>query len=142
VKPAESEHGASVTPVPISAYRPPNAYVADPRDVPSNTRHSGFGIASFVIACVSAVLIFILLLVAGVIESSTPGGMDENSPVTIAIGLLAIVFVFLSLVGLGLGIAGLFQSERRKVFAVLGTVFGLVTVLGTAAIIAVGMSMQ
>ena len=128
--------------MPISAYRPPNAYVADPRDDAVNTRHSGFGIASFVIACVSAVLIFVLLLVAGVIESSTPGGMDEQSPVAIAIGLAAIVFVFLALVGLGLGIAGLFQSERKKVFAVLGTIFGLITVLGTAAIVAVGMMMS
>jgi hypothetical protein len=141
VKSAESEQGASVAPMPISAYRPPNARVADPRDDSVNTRHSGLGIASFVIGCVSAVLILVLLVVAGVLEASTPGGMSDTSPSAIAIGLLLFLFVFLALVGLGLGISGLFQSGRKKVFAVLGTVFGAVTVMGTGAIVAIGMSM-
>ena len=141
MKSAESEQRASVTPMPVSPYRPPAAPVADPRDDGAKRRHSGLGIASFVIGCVSAVLILVLLVVAGVMEASTPGGMSETSPAAIAIGLMLFLFVFLSLVGLGLGIAGLFQSERKKVFAVLGTIFGGVTVLGTAGIVALGLSM-
>jgi hypothetical protein len=140
VQSAESEQAASVTQMPISAYRPPNARVADPRDDVAKMRHSGLGIASFVLACVSTVLILVLLVVAGVMEASTPGGMSETSPAAIAIGLLLFLFVFVALVGVGLGIAGLFQSERKKVFAVLGTVFGGVTLLGTASIVAIGMS--
>jgi hypothetical protein len=125
----------------MSAYRPPTARVADQGDGAAKMRHSGLGIASFVISCVCAVLILVLLIVAGVMEVSTPGGVSEESPVVIVVGLLLIFFVFLALVGLGLGIAGLFQSERKKAFAVLGTVFGLATVGGTAAIVAVGLTM-
>lgn len=141
MKSAEAEHGDPVTPTPISAYRPPTARVADPGDSAARVRHSGLGIASFVISCVCAVLILVLLIVAGVMEMSTPGGVSEESPVVIIVGLLLIFFVFLALVGLGLGIAGLCQSERKKVFAVLGTVFGLATVGGTAAIVAIGLTM-
>jgi len=136
VKPAESEPDSS-----ISAYRPPNAHVADPRDSAVKVRHSGLGIASFVVSCVSGLLILILLVVAGVVEMSTPDGMTEESPIAIAIGLLLFLFVFLTLIGLGLGIAGLFQSERKKVFAVLGTIFGGLTLLGTSAIMLIGLSM-
>ena len=53
-------------------------------------------------------------------EMSTPGGVNEESPVVIIVGVLLIFFVFLALFGLGLGIAGLCQSKRKKVFAVLG----------------------
>ena len=83
-----------------------------------------------------------MVVVAGVVEMSTPDGMTEESPIAIAIGLLLFLFVFLTLVGIGLGIAGLFQSERKKVFAVLGTIFGTFTLLGTSAIMLIGMSVE
>jgi hypothetical protein len=125
----------------MSAYRPPAARVADPADGVVKVRHSGLGIASFVIGCVSAVLILVLMAIAGAIEVSTPGGMSETSPVAIVVGLLMFLFVFLALVGLGLGIAGLFQSQRRRLFAVLGTVFTLVTLVGSAAVVLIGLTM-
>ena len=101
-------------------------------------KHSGLGIASFIISIVAALFIFILVVVAGVVETATPGGMDEDSAQAIIIGLFIIGTIFVDLVALGLGIAGLFIKERKKVFAILGTIFSAVTMLGTVALMIIG----
>ena len=101
-------------------------------------KHSGIGIASFIISIVVGLLIFIVFIVAGVLAASTPGGIDEESALSIIIGLFIIAFILADLVALGLGIAGLVQKNRKKIFAVLGTIFSSVTIIGTVAIIIVG----
>ncbi len=42
----------------------------------------------------------------------------------------------------GLGIGGLIQRERKKLFAVLGTVFASVTLIGTIFLMLLGMAMS
>lgn len=105
-------------------------------------KHSGLGIASFVLSIISLVLIFGLLIVAGVLEATTPGGMDETSMAAIVVGLLLFAFIGTALVATGLGVAGLFQKQRKKIFAILGTVFSLVTVVSTIALITFGMTID
>ena len=51
-------------------------------------------------------------------------------------------FLFAALVSLGLGIGGLLQKERKKVFAILGTVFSAAIILCTVALIALGLAME
>ncbi len=104
-------------------------------------RHSGLGIASFITGTAAMVLMFLLLVVAGALEASTPGGMDEQSAAAVIVGSFLILFILTSVVALGLGIAGLFQRERRKVFPILGTVFSSFTVLGTIFVVMVGLAM-
>lgn len=113
----------------------------DPRHM-AEPKHSGLGIASFAISVLSGILIFVMFVVAGVMESSTPGGMDEESPAAIMLGLSLFAFVFLSLLAFVLGIAGLFQSNRKKVFAVLGLVFSGMVIFGTVGLILVGLMMD
>lgn len=103
--------------------------------------HSGLGIASFIIALASAVLMFLLIMMAGALEASTPGGINEESAVAVIIGLFLILFMITSVLALGLGLAGLVQRERRKVFPVLGTVFSSFTVLGAVLVVLVGLAM-
>lgn len=105
-------------------------------------KHSGLGIASFVTSIVAGLFTFILIIVAGVLETSTPGGIDEKSPAAIIIGLLIIAFILASLVSLGLGIGGLFTKERKKIFAILGTIFSSVTLLGTVSIMLLGLAAE
>lgn len=105
-------------------------------------KHSGLGITSFIFSIVSGILIFILIIIAGMMEASTPGGIDEKSAAAVIVGLFIIAFLFLCLVALGLGIAGLMQKDRKKLFAILGTIFSTVTLVGTISIIIVGMSMD
>jgi hypothetical protein len=101
-------------------------------------RHSGFGIASFLIAVGAGLLEFALVAAAAVLEASTPGGIDEDSPVAILLGLGIFGGLCIALVGIGLGVAGLCQQNRSKVFAVLGVVFGSAVLLGVLLLLVIG----
>ena len=103
-------------------------------------KHSGLGIASFIISIVTGVLMFLLIAIAGIMESSTPGGIDENSAEAALIGFLAIGFLLLDLVAIGLGIGGLVQENRKKVFAILGVSFSGSTIFFTLAIMLLGLA--
>lgn len=126
-----------------SPYRPPAAPVGDAgKSSGEALKHSGLGIASFVTSIVSGILMFALFVIAGVVQASTPGGMDEQSPIAVVVGLGLFAFLFVALVALGLGIGGLLQKERRKLFAILGTVISAATVLGSVALLALGLAMK
>ena len=105
-------------------------------------KHSGLGVASFVTSLISGVVIFLLLAVAGVMEASTPGGISEDSLSAMVVGLILLLFLGVALVALGLGIAGLLQKNRKKIFALLGSIFSAATLLCTIGIVALGMSMD
>jgi hypothetical protein len=103
-------------------------------------KHSRLGIASFITSIVSGVLMFLLLVIAGVMETSTPGGMDENSAGAMMVGLFLFAFLGAALVALGLGIGGLIEKDRKKIFAILGTVFAAITVVGSIFILMLGLA--
>jgi hypothetical protein len=105
-------------------------------------KHSGIGIASFIISILGGILTFVVILIAGAIEGSTPGGMDENSAEAIVIGLSIISLFFLNILAVGLGVGGLVQKERKKIFAILGTIFSSFTVLLTIGLIVLGLMIQ
>jgi hypothetical protein len=105
-------------------------------------KHSGIGIASFVISIVAGILIFILLGIAGSLEASTPGGIDENSTEAVMIGLAIIGLLFLNVLAVGLGIGGLLQKEQKKIFAILGTVFSSFFILGVIGLMVLGAMVQ
>ncbi|WP_090177721.1 hypothetical protein [Luteibacter sp. UNC138MFCol5.1] len=97
---------------------------------------SGHGIASFVIAIVSG-----LVIVAGIGFSAlmiASGESDQHLPVFGVIGLVICVFLILSLVGLVLGFIALRRQDRRRTFGAIG--FGLNTLIlvGTAGLVLVG----
>ncbi|RMF93532.1 MAG: hypothetical protein D6736_01645 [Nitrospinota bacterium] len=89
-------------------------------------RHSGLGTASAVIALVLVVTFFELFLIVGAITKTSADLLAEDSSVTITIALLIILGLAASLVGIGLGIAGIFHRNRRKIFAILGVIFNVV----------------
>ena len=103
-------------------------------------KHSGFGIASFATSILSALSLFVVFGIAGMAEVSTPGGLNENSGQAVMIGMAIIFFLVTSLVAFGLGIGGLFQKERKKVFAILGVTFSSIMTLCTVGLIAFGLS--
>ena len=85
---------------------------------------------------------FGLFVIAGIMESTTPGGIDERSASAIIIGLLIIAMLTLDLVAVGLGAAGILQKERKRLFAVLGTIFASVTLACTILLMIVGLVMK
>ena len=97
--------------------------------------HSMQGIASFVTAIVGGLSFLTLGVSLGYMELNTPGGIDETSKAVILMGLGIILALFILLISLGLGIGGLIQKERKKIFSVLGAVFSFFMLLVLSIII-------
>ena len=93
------------------------------------------------IAVVVGLAELVLLVIAGIMESRTPGGMDENSPEAMILGLLLIGGVVISLVGGVLALAGLVQGERSKVLPILGLGFNGIIIVGVIGVIIIGLLM-
>lgn len=103
--------------------------------MPAVPRHSRLGVASFALACLSGVSMFVLFVIVGYMETTQPGAMDDETAAPMIVGLFSIGLVLLSLVALGIGVGGLFQKGKRKLFAVLGTVISTLTVAGVNLVV-------
>jgi len=132
-------------------YQPPfsaeHGNLYDPAGLPTPPpahyrKHSGLGIASFVIALLVGVLEFAVIIAAGIMETSAPGGMDEDSPAVMAVGFAICFGVLMHVMGLILGIVGVAQSGRNRVFAILGSIFNGVILIGIGLLMLVGISME
>ena len=100
---------------------------------------SKLGIASLLISIFSTVGIFIICLIAGVMESNTYGGIDEESAGAIILGLFIFGFIFLDLLAIGLGIVGIFQKTRERITAIIGTIISSATLIITVSLIGIGL---
>lgn len=128
----------------MDAKRPPT---------PARLRHSGLGIASFVIGLCAAIPIFFILMFE-IVAKPHFGDGGEIAAIIIAVGLLAVlsgddngndivamveIFAFLVffifVVGLALGIAGIRQAERKKLYVWLGAVINTAILLTAITLI-------
>jgi hypothetical protein len=100
-------------------------------------RHKGLGIASFVIALICLVLILMLFGIAGAMTNAGKATPEFNT--IIGFGLFFAWFV--DVVGVALGIAGALDRSSKKVFPVLGLVFGIGILVLSVALVVVGISM-
>lgn len=103
---------------------------------------SALGIASTAIAAVSILAIFVVLTIAGAIEASTPGGMSEDSAEAVIIGMSIFGCIGLNLLAIGLGIGGIFQKAKERLWAVIGTTLATASIVITVFIISVGIAMN
>lgn len=122
-------------------------------------RHSRMGITSFILFIIGLLLLVGLIILSAVVfapllESIDPQALQdpesfqnpEDAPPELqqaatAILLLTIGFLglpVLNLVGLGLGIAGLIQKRRKRLFAVLGTVLNGLVILAIVGLFLLG----
>lgn len=99
-------------------------------------RHTRLGIASFVISIAVGVALLLVVVLAGVLAARSG---TRPYPGQSLVGALAILLVATDVVAAGLGIAGICQAQTKRVFAILGTVFSLFTIFGTAALIVIGL---
>lgn len=109
---------------------------------PHTPRQSGLGIASFILALGTGLGAFALLVVAGVLESSSPGGIDEASIEAALIGLGILGCLALFVLAFALGLASLFQSGRAKGFGIAGTVMSPLFGLLLFAVMLIGLLME
>ena len=103
-------------------------------------KHSRLGIASFIISIIGWIEAFMLLAVAGYYEATTPGGMNEASFTSMIIGMFLFLTIFILLVGTGLGIAGFFQKDQKRIFPILGTVLNSALIVTLIGVILAGLS--
>ncbi len=93
--------------------------------------HSALGIASFAISFIAAFELLATVVVVGMLQRTTPGGPCEYSPVP----MFFMAGIGTEVVAFALGITEVFQKDRKRVFAILGIVFSLLTLLGILSII-------
>ncbi len=119
-------------------------------------QHSKLGIASLIIS-LGTFLLYCLVIIAVVAvvgnKVSTFQNQDPNEIARqmqsgemndILIPMVLFVACFfaspvLSIVGLGLGIGGLFQKDKQKVFSILGTVLSSLLLCGSGGFVLLGM---
>lgn len=92
-------------------------------------KHSGPGIASCILSIVAASVVFMLIIVAGVIDTSSPGGLENNPAGALFLGMLILGGLTIDITALFLGIAGLFQHNRKKPAALIGTVLSMIVLI-------------
>lgn len=108
----------------------------------NKTTHSWLGISSFIISIIFIAETFITFLIAGVLEVSTQGGLNEQSATAVIIGMVIIFFNIIGVIGLGLGIAALFEKNKKKIFSVLGVILNTIFILINILTITSGLNTQ
>jgi len=100
------------------------------------TKHSGPGIASFIISLVAFMGYIFATVLVSVAAANVLGSPEElfqeffmQQGSAIAGILLLFLAALLNLTSLILGIVGLSTKNRKKVFAILGTIFSAIPIL-------------
>ncbi len=96
-------------------------------------KHSGPGIASFIIALITLIGYIIAFVVVGVRSTSLVNGSDsfiaDSAESIFYLGISVLILAAFNVIGGVLGIIGLTLRKRRKVFAVIGTTINAVFLL-------------
>ena len=102
-------------------------------------KYSVLGLASFAMSIAVGGLMFLLFIVAGLLNS---GRVEHGQtyPGQVIVGLVVMLLLAVDLVAVGLGIAGLCQAGKNRIFGILGLVFSSGTILGTICLIFVGLT--
>ncbi len=105
-------------------------------------KQSGLGIASFVSSVLLGGLLIVLVMVAGILETMDPGAFNPESAAAMILGFLLIGTAFLELVPIGLGIAGIVQKQRKKIFAFFGIAISIASIAGLGILFIIGTAMK
>ncbi|MDP5275118.1 hypothetical protein [Chengkuizengella axinellae] len=119
-------------------------------------KHSGLGIASFVIGITSIILAVVMIIllsvsVADLFMEGSPEPTEEeimefasSQSLFLVSGIVLVILFFSQVIGGIIGIISLFQKNRKKLFPILGTIFNLLPLLAAIGFIvfsfAVGIS--
>ena len=109
-------------------------------------KHSGPGIASFILGIVALFAYILTFFFAAMalnssLDSFTPANVEEIAlhPAVILASLSILVCLVLNLAGLIVGVIGLVLKNRKKVFAIIGTILNGILILAFAGLIVAGM---
>ncbi len=101
-------------------------------------KHSGWGIVSFIISLIIGISMLSSFIFTVRVIYFNPG-VDEQTVIHAAVRFmfLNIAWIIFDIVPIGLGIIGLFQKEKEKIFSILGIVISLTTIFGIIILIMV-----
>jgi len=101
-------------------------------------KHSGLGIASFIIAVISTIIIFISFGILACGKEVYPETIIIKNIIEPIIVMVLFFGSFLSFVGFGLAIVGLVIKGRRKLFSILGLIINSALLIGAVLILIIG----
>lgn len=113
-------------------------------------KHSGLGIASFIISVTMlGAIILSFVVMTGLAADLMTGGAFPDEQMLLDKSPLLILFVFLILgalvldvIGGVLGIVSLFQKDRKKLFGILGTIFCFLPLVGFFLLFLMGLALS
>ncbi|WP_458460829.1 hypothetical protein [Paenibacillus sp.] len=125
-------------------------YPADSERPPMGPlKHSGPGIASFVIGLVAIVGYILIFFIASMTLNNSIGVLSPLQaeelalhPAVVLASLSILVCLIINLAGGILGIIGLVLKNRKKVFAIIGTILNGIMILLFVGLILVGMTLM
>jgi hypothetical protein len=100
--------------------------------------HSIIGIASFGISVVVGGLTLVLFCLASILTAHRIPG-ERTYPGQTVLGLVMIFLMAADVVAVGLGIAALCQTGKKRLFGILGLVFSSATIVGTIGLVIIGL---
>lgn len=101
--------------------------------------HAGLGGASFILMLAIGVLTAGIFLLTGHVSLVLEEQGKENEVLSAVMGLMLLGLIFSQILPLGLGVGGLLQKNRRKIFAIFGVALAAVQLLLGAALLLVGL---
>jgi len=100
-------------------------------------KHSGLGIASFIISLLNGVLMLILVIASAAMVNE---GLTENDPGMQLLGVVLLGSVILTMVGGVFGIITCFQKTHKKIFGIIGLILNAMTFLGIIILMIIGIA--
>ncbi|MDQ0191864.1 hypothetical protein [Paenibacillus wynnii] len=102
-------------------------------EIKPNLKHSGPGIASFVISLVSLLGYLVSFVIAATMATSILNEFGElsndSSQAFMFLGVAVLGLAALNVIGVVTGIIGISLRNRRKVFGVIGTIINAIIIL-------------
>ncbi|MHB0971242.1 MAG: hypothetical protein ACYC7A_06075 [Thermoanaerobaculia bacterium] len=99
--------------------------------------HSGLGIVSLILGGVGA-LFELALAFAARTESASGTATVDNSPALATIVGAMVIGLLINLIGLGTGVASLFQRDRKRMVGTFGVIVNACVLLAAAGVFAFG----
>ncbi|MCB2155876.1 hypothetical protein KQI84_13420 [bacterium] len=112
------------------------------QEYPPEPKHSGFGIWSLVISLLAGLGIILVFAVATAAEMASPGSMQGETPQTMLLGLAIIGLMMIDIVAFLLGVASLFQQNRKKALGGCGLGCSGMTLFAVIGLILLGLLMS
>lgn len=104
-----------------------------PHEIQHDLKHSGPGIASFVISLVALVGYIVSFVFAGAMATSILNELGEITPDSsqafLFLGSAVLILSALNVIGVVLGIIGISLRNRRKIFGIIGTIINGIIIL-------------